>query len=67
MLVCFLGFTLIITKKILFKHLTEQSFSHQLQKLKQNKWLGEFDIWSKRTFFTKKSWKLYFVETENTN
>ena len=28
--------------------------------------LGEFDIWSKRTFFTKKSWKLYFVETKYT-
>ena len=26
--------------------------------------LGEFDIWSKRNFFTKKSWKPYFVETE---
>ena len=28
--------------------------------------LREFDIWSNRSFFTKKSGKLYFVETEYT-
>ena len=28
--------------------------------------LGAFDMWSKSTFFAKKSWKLCFVETEYT-
>ena len=28
--------------------------------------LEEFDIWSKRTFFTKNSWNCIFVETKYT-
>ena len=28
--------------------------------------LGEFNIWWKHSSFAKKSWKLYFVETEYT-
>ena len=67
-MVCYLDFTIIITSKILFKHLAEQSFSlnNISYKTKKRSILAEFDIWSKRIFFKKKSWKRYFAEAEYT-